>query len=137
MTAPRAKAFKREAAFLYASRRRSGAVEVLLMQRAADASLMANMWELPPLSPEVVAPYEPVLTVKHSITNTNYDVSLYSATGQARELEREVSGNERIRWIPVGMLTTVALTGLARKILRKMDVMQVLRARRIARDARL
>jgi A/G-specific adenine glycosylase len=118
-TAPRAKAFKREAVFLYASRRRSGAVEVLLMQRAADASLMANMWELLPLSPEVVAPYEPVLTVKHSITVSNYDVSVYSA----RELEREVE-TKRLRWVRADTLATIALTGLARKILRKMEVMQ-------------
>jgi A/G-specific adenine glycosylase len=120
-TAPRAKAFKREAAFLYASRRRNGIAEVQLVQRAVDASLMANMWELPPLSPEVVAPYEPVLTVKHSITNTNYDVRLFSSQGPARELEREVSG--QIRWVSVETLASVALTGLTRKILRKMDVM--------------
>jgi A/G-specific adenine glycosylase len=118
-TAKRAKAFKREAAFLYASRRRSGVTEVLLMQRAADASLMANMWELPPLSPEVVAPYEPVLTVKHSITDTNYDVRIYKAS----ELEREAGKSARMRWIRADMLAAVALTGLARKILRKMDVM--------------
>jgi A/G-specific adenine glycosylase len=119
-TAQRAKAFKREVAFLYASRRRSGVAEVLLMQRAADASLMANMWELPPLSPEVVAPYEPVLTVKHSITNTNYDVRIY----KAHELEREVDGSARMSWVSAETLAAVALTGLARKILRKMDVMQ-------------
>jgi len=118
-TAPRAKAFKREIAYLFAQRPRKSVREVLLVQRAADASLMANMWELPLLSPEVVAPYVPVLTAKHSITDTNYDVSIY----KERELEREVSGSERIRWIPAEILATVALTGLTRKILRKMDVM--------------
>jgi A/G-specific adenine glycosylase len=120
-TAVRAKGFKREVAYLFAIRTRKDVREVMLVQRTADASLMANMWELPPLSLEVVAPYEPVLTAKHSITNTNYDVKVYAA----RELEREVSAGEtvRLRWVSIEMLTTVALTGLARKILRKMDVM--------------
>lgn len=123
-TAVRAKGFKREVAYLYATRTKKDqrkTMEILLVQRAADASLMANMWELPPLSLEVVAPHEPVLTAKHSITNTNYDVKVYAA----RELEREVSASEtvRLRWVPVETLATIALTGLARKILRKMDVM--------------
>jgi A/G-specific adenine glycosylase len=120
-TAPRAKGFKREVACLYTQRNRKGCVEVLLVQRAADASLMANMWELPPLSMEVVAPYEPVLAVKHGITDTNYDVKVYAA----QELQREASAGEtsRLRWVCADALSTVALTGLARKILRKMDVM--------------
>jgi A/G-specific adenine glycosylase len=132
-TAPRAKGYKREIACLLTQRTRKGVREVMLVQRAADASLMANMWELPPLSMEVVAPYEPVLAVKHGITDTTYDVKVYAA----RDLEREVSAGEtvRLRWVRVDTLATVALTGLARKILRKMDVM-VLRAPRIARDAR-
>jgi len=60
--------------------------------------------------------------VKHGITNTTYDVRVYTA----RELEREVSAGETVRsnWVPVETLAAVALTGLARKILRKMDVMQ-------------
>ena len=120
-TAPRAKGFKREVAYMFTKRTRKGVREVLLVQRAADASLMANMWELPPLSMEVIAPYEPVLRVKHSITDTIYDVKVYAAP----ELEREVSAGEtvRLRWVSPEVLSTVALTGLARKILRKMDVM--------------
>jgi len=127
VTAPRAKGFRRELAYLLATRRRDRASEVMLVQRAADVSLMAGMWELPPLSMEVVAPYEPVVAVKHGITDTTYDVRVYAA----RELEREVSAGEanagkagRLRWVRAETLTTVALTGLARKILRKMDVMQ-------------
>jgi A/G-specific adenine glycosylase len=132
-TAPRAKGFKRTIAYLFVQRSRKSVREVLLVQRAADASLMANMWELPPLSMEVVAPYEPMLAVKHGITDTTYDVKVYAE----RELEQEVSAGEtvRLRWVQADQLPTVALTGLARKILRKMDVM-VLRAPRIARDAR-
>ena len=80
------------------------------------------MWELPPLSLEVVTAYEPVVAVKHGITDTTYDVRVYTA----RDLEREVSAGEtvRLRWVAAEKLATVALTGLARKILRKMEVMQ-------------
>jgi len=122
VTVKREKVLRREVAFLVAKRQRKGKVEVMLVQRAADASLMAGMWELPPLSAEVVAPFEPVLAVKHSITNTNYNVSVYAA----RELEREVAAGETVvvRWVRAGDLTGTALTGLARKILRKMEVMQ-------------
>jgi len=126
VTAPRAKGYRRELAYLYTQRRRGGHAEIMLVQRAADASLMADMWELPPLSLEVVAAYEPVLAVKHGITDTTYAVRVYSA----RELEREVSAGEtgagkagRLRWVRAETLASVALTGLARKILRKMDVM--------------
>jgi len=121
VTAPRKKGFRRELAYLLARRRRKGASEVMLVQRAADASLMAGMWELPPLSLEVVAAYEPVVAVKHGITDTTYDVRVYGAL----ELEREVSAGETVRlhWVAVETLALVALTGLARKILRKMDVM--------------
>ncbi|HEY0307931.1 MAG TPA: A/G-specific adenine glycosylase [Acidobacteriaceae bacterium] len=130
VTVKRAKGLRREVAYLFATRmakqvskrQGNGEVEVMLVQRAADASLMAGMWELPPLSAEVVAPFEPVLAVKHSITNTNYDVSVYAA----RELEREVAAGETVvvRWVRAGDLTGTALTGLTRKILRKMKVMQ-------------
>jgi A/G-specific adenine glycosylase len=130
VTVKRAKGLRREVAYLFATRmvkqvsKRQGSdeIEVMLVQRAADASLMAGMWELPPLSVEVVAPFEPVLAVKHSITNTNYDVSVYAA----RELEREVAASEtvEVRWVRAGELTGTALTGLTRKILRKMKVMQ-------------
>jgi len=64
----------------------------------------------------------PVLAVKHSITNTNYDVSVYTD----RELEREVAPGEtvEVRWVAADALGRTALTGLTRKILRKMEVMQ-------------
>ena len=127
VTLKREKGVRREVAYLFAKRQvgkrgLAGDVEVMLVQRAADESLMAGMWELPPLSAEVVSPFVPVLAVKHSITNTNYDVSVYAA----RELEREVAAGETVEvcWVPAGRLAGTALTGLTRKILRKMEVMQ-------------
>jgi len=118
-TAVRMKPQRREVAYLLAWRIRGKRAEVLLVQRASNEMKMAGMWELPMLSPEVLAPHEPVLAVKHSITNTNYDVRVYAGA----ELQREVDAAGQ-QWVRADALQGVALTGLARKILRKMDVMK-------------
>jgi A/G-specific adenine glycosylase len=119
---------------------REGAV--LLVQRARDASLMPGMWELPelrldaPLAEEqapVAKPKSrsparlasgrndngkkketPLFTLKHAITVTNYTVRVWPGGATAR-----VAG----KWVPAERLGRVALTGLARKILRKADIL--------------
>lgn len=83
--------------------------EILLVQRARKASMMAGMWELP----EVKARNgnsEPLFTLRHSITVTDYTVRVWPATTAP-----DVGGI----WISLRRLPQVALTGLARKILRK------------------
>ena len=85
---------------------------VLLVQRPRDASLMAGMWELP----EIPAPGDhakPVLTVRHSITVTDYTVRVWR-----REFSRDAAGER----VVLDRLPRVALTGLARKILRKAEM---------------
>ena len=84
----------------------------MLVQRGADERRMAGMWELPEAKAEEMAGREAVMRVKHSITNTNYEVSVYRAAGDAR-------GG---RWVEMAKLDEVALTGLARKILRSCAV---------------
>jgi A/G-specific adenine glycosylase len=85
---------------------------VLLVQRALDASLMPGMWELPERS-AIEPTRKPHLSLRHSITVTNYTVRVWrSAT-----LSRPVG-----TWTPVGRLKQVPLTGLARKILRAADI---------------
>ena len=94
----------------YALDLRNGSV--FLVQRPQDASLMAGMWELP----EIPAPPDhakPLLTVRHSITVTNYTVRVWH-----REYSHRAAG-ERIM---LDRLPRVALTGLARKILRKLEI---------------
>jgi A/G-specific adenine glycosylase len=87
--------------------------QVRLVQRAADASLMAGMWELPEFDPK---PGEsPEFTVRHAITVTNHVVDVYVRNGVARGLEGE--------WAPVSGLSQRALTGLTRKVLRRVDCM--------------
>jgi A/G-specific adenine glycosylase len=85
---------------------------VFLVQRAMEASLMPGMWELPELTSTNGA--GPAFTLAHSITVTNYTVRVWREAAQSRE-----SG----KWIPVERLEKVALTGLARKILRKAEML--------------
>ncbi len=77
-TAARAKLRSRRIACLLATRKRGTATEVLLERRPAEASLMAGMLELPPLPLDAVEGREPVLRVRHSITNTNYYVEVFA-----------------------------------------------------------
>ncbi len=85
---------------------------VFLMQRPADASLMPHMWELPEMAS--MNGDSPAFTLRHSITVTDYTVRVWRDTAPSRE-----SG----KWIPLARLGKVALTGLARKILRKADML--------------
>lgn len=85
---------------------------VFLQRRANDASLMPGMWELPEIAhPNGEAPW---LTLKHSITNTDYVV---------RVARSPAPKSPRGRWVRRTRLATLPLTGLARKILSAAGVM--------------
>src|SRR5579864_2029566 len=108
---------------------------VFLVQRPRDARLMAGMWELPELAGPVVGAGEKQIprfarnqrrdkneetvrendprlwfTVRHSITVTDYTVRVWR-TRAPSDLRGE--------WFALDRLKRVALTGLARKILRR------------------
>ena len=90
----------------YALGRRNGSL--LLTQRPSHVRLMPGMWELP----EITRPEDhsqPLLTVKHSITVTDYTVKVWETSELAG-----VAG----KWWALNRLPRLALTGLARKILR-------------------
>jgi A/G-specific adenine glycosylase len=117
--------------------------EVFLVQRPRDVSLMPGMWELPELAK--VAPASrrlsrgqlalargggtpprrppgtaalpnrgPSFTLRHSITLTDYTVRVWRNV--------ELSHDDG-KWVAAKRLRCVALTGLARKILRKAEVL--------------
>ena len=126
----------------YALDRRDG--EIRLVRRARDAALMAGMWELPEIEGgrAVAGNQIPpsrfarrrndkgegdakgrndknnaargvmLFSVRHSITVTDYMVRVWKTD----------AGVADGKWIPVGRLSRMALTGLARKILRKAEV---------------
>jgi A/G-specific adenine glycosylase len=79
---------------------------VWLVQRPGDAPLMAGMWELPENSSNG---HEHLLTLKHSITVTDYTVSVM----RTRDVDVEQG-----RWVSRSRLQQLPLTGLTRKILR-------------------
>ena len=87
--------------------------EVFLVRRASNASLMAGMWELPERI-RVDESSVPAFTLRHSITVTDYTVRVW------RDHSHE-SGSGK--WFPLAKLSTVALTGLARKILRNAAIL--------------
>ena len=94
-TAARDKPQSRIVAHLLTLRKRGTATEVLLLRRPPDAALMPKMLELPPLPLEAVEGREPVLRLRHSITNTNYYVQIFaeSAPGVA-PLALQIAGED-------------------------------------------
>jgi A/G-specific adenine glycosylase len=115
------------AAFLLATRKRGTTTEVLLERRDAAASLMAGMYELPPLPMEAVAGREPLLRLRHSITNTNWYVEVFAQSGSSdKALMLAVpAAAEALCWQPLPGLGGVPLTGLARKVLRRLNLMAI------------
>jgi A/G-specific adenine glycosylase len=86
---------------------------VWLVQRNKQDSLMPAMWELPqsttPLNGD-----QPLMRLKHSITSTDYEVAVIQSNGGT---------HARGRWFPMRALPRVALTGLARKVLRRANLL--------------
>ena len=98
--------------------------KVLLAQRTAQAKKMAGMWELPELSAtlaeKIASQEKPLALLRHSITDTNYEVRVVSAAARDLPVELRRGG----RWVPREELNGLALTGLARKVLRKLGRME-------------
>jgi len=127
VTVKREKQHVRRAAYLLATRTRDDRTEVLLEQRAQEASLMAGMFELPPLPLDAVSKHSPVLRVRHAITDTNYAVEVYAESeGETTGLRREVPARlADLHWAGVQQLNVLPLTGLTRKVLVRMGVMKL------------
>ncbi len=122
-TAVRTRMRSRQVAHLLALRQRGLLTEVLLEQRAQDASLMPGMLELPPLPLDAVAGLEPALRVRHAITNTNYAVEVFTET--SRTLQQAIPASAKdLHWLPIEQLARQPLTGLARKLLQKLRIME-------------
>ena len=115
-TPARVKQKRRSVAYLLLRR----GEKVLLERRSAEASLMPGMLELPPLPMDAVIEYEPVLRVRHAITNTNYDVQVFAESKLRDTIP--AAANDLI-WTPVAKLHEMPLTGLARKVLQRLAVM--------------
>ena len=83
---------------------------VFLVRRADHKSLMPGMWELPQTRPGAG---EPILRLRHAITNTDYQVSVYGA----KTVNRSAG-----RWVKLADVERLPLTGLTQKILRQSNL---------------
>ncbi len=124
-TAPRGKAQTLPVAYLLESRTRGHATEILLEQRPPDTSLMAGMYELPPLPPEATAGREPTLRLRHAITDTIYTVQIFEPPSPTdATLRRAIpTSTSMLHWTDTARLAELPLTGLARKVLRRLHLM--------------
>ena len=127
LTQPREKQKSHPASYLLSLQKDGTTTEVLLERRAADASLMPGMYELPMLPEDAVGKREPVLRLRHAITQTNYYVRIFTAMGaDDQELHRALpASKEALHWIKTGRLDSLPLTGLTRKTLQRLNVMQI------------
>lgn len=95
----------------------SPVLEVLLEQRPAAISVMPGMWELPMLSGSAVATANPAITVRHAIMQINYVVKICAVP--PRDAGKLTTKSGRRRWVGIDEARKMALTGLARKVLRR------------------
>jgi A/G-specific adenine glycosylase len=102
----RERAARNKAVLKYSLCLRNGSV--LLQQRDQTHSLMPGMWELPMYSEKELTA-QPLMKLKHSITTTDYSVFVFA--GKSRKGQ----------WVPLRNAERFALTGLTRKILRKLE----------------
>jgi A/G-specific adenine glycosylase len=91
--------------------------EILLEQRPHDASLMAGMWELPHLDAAEADTARLLLSLRHSITVTNYQVSILSFSAEELSV---LSEHKTRKWFKAETLPKLPLTGLARKALKRL-----------------
>ena len=112
---PRRQAARKRTAISYALARRDSSV--LLVQRPANASLMAGMWELPALAPGVTNGDAPLLQVRHSITDTDYRVAVFTASPD--QLHDFATNGQ---WFTHRQCERLPLTGLTRKVLRRLSL---------------
>ena len=108
----------------YALLRRDHAdvTHVQLQQRPLSASLMPGMWELPEVSMQPDDHQRVEIALRHSITVTNYHVRVLRFS--EREARNRWPAQRYPRqWVKSSELGSLPLTGLARKILQRLQIM--------------
>jgi A/G-specific adenine glycosylase len=115
------KMLSRNSALGILQRRQWPESEILLEQRPAGASQMPGLWELPRVQDGREPADALLLTVRHSITNTNYYVTVYGLNPREQKLLETAQGERA--WLRVRELHDRPLTGLTLKILKRLKVM--------------
>ena len=86
---------------------------IMLRQRPVSAAIMAGMWELPESKRDLRR--APLLKVKHLITVTDWSISVLAS-------HRSTPGPSE-RWVHLNEISQLPLTGLTRKVLRKLKLL--------------
>jgi A/G-specific adenine glycosylase len=120
---PPKKMRSRQIAYALLRRDRSGITQVLLQRRPLSASLMPGMWELPEVAMQAADDQQRVeITLRHAITVTNYRVCVLRFSEQEARNRWPARGHPR-QWANSSELGSLALTGLARKVLQRLQIM--------------
>ena len=82
---------------------------------------MAGMWELPEIDGTNAEATRRLLDVRHSITVTNYYVTVYGFDADAETDLPEPKGSRR--WVTSRELLELPLTGLTRKVLKRLKTL--------------
>ena len=131
-TAPRPKMLRREAAYALCvrNRRKAGQAhrEVLLEQRSAARTVMPGLWELPMLTESAVPAEELLLTLRHAIMQVNYNVRIRRVCEDNIDTWTVVGGVRR--WVPLKDAAGMALTGLTRKVITRLHLLDDLAPRK-------
>jgi A/G-specific adenine glycosylase len=95
----------------------NGRAKIRLVQRPKHVSLMAGMWELPQSSepPRPLPNSVHWRSFQHSITVTNYTVHVLRNTPLPAASS---AANAKGKWIAIGRIPQLPITGLTRKILK-------------------
>jgi A/G-specific adenine glycosylase len=96
--------------------------EVLLEKRPQSHTVMPGMWELPLLRDVEFPDDELRMTLRHAIMLVNYFVRIRTVFEDDAE-SVTILGGER-RWVPLGEAGSMALTGLARKVLTRAHLLE-------------
>lgn len=137
-TAPKPRMQSRQVAYALSVRagRRPGPThrEVLLEQRPEEHTIMPGLWELPLLRDADVPAPSLRMTLRHAIMHINYFVRIRTVF-EDDVPQLAVAGGER-QWVPLSRAGSVALTGLARKVLTRTHLLPAMAPRIVASGRR-
>jgi len=114
-TPKRARMRSQDAAYALVIRSQGTHREVLLDQRPEAETVMPGLWELPALRTTEIDGSHPRMVVRHAIMQVNYYVRIWTVF--ENDADSLTSSSENRRWIRLYDLPAIPLTGLARKVL--------------------
>ncbi|HEY4049311.1 MAG TPA: A/G-specific adenine glycosylase [Acidobacteriaceae bacterium] len=123
---PRKPMRSRQIAYALMVRGGTAGRQILLEQRPESVSLMPGMWELPEITMAETDQNRVELTLRHSITVTNYYVRVLRLPQKLGRRRLAATASTR-KWVKASELAHLPLTGLTRKILKRLQIMLVAR----------